>query len=1064
MGGYNLGEAEGRITINTDDLGNTVTNLRRTGDLFHSFGSTLVGGFTAAVTASANFETQISIVKAVTGETGVEIDRLTEKALELGRKGPFGPTQVAAAFAELSKAGLTATEIIDGAGEAVISLAKAGDISVPRAAEIMANVMRTFNIEAKDSVKVVDLLAGAANQSTLEIEDLAVSLKYAGGIAAALKIPIGDVAIALAELGNAGIKGSTGGTSLRQILLSLSPSTKPATEALKELGIITKDGSNQFYDSAGNAKSLKDVIDILAKATAGLTNEQKVSAFQTIFGNRAAAAALILTEQGAAGWDNMAASIAKVSAADVAATKLDNLNGSMRRFKAALEAVLIGAGGPFQNVLQPVVEFATKMLLAFDKLPGPLKTTAVALIAVVGGLSLLAGAAFLTLAPIVSMVSTFSKLPATLATVRAGFSALSGAFSSLSGTLLANPIFLIIAAIILLGIALYELYQHSEKFRNFVDGLWQTIQVVWDKILGFFKKLPDYFREAWQAIKDAFSEGVDWIKQNWDILLAVFTGPIGLIVLIIRRFGDDIKAGFKDAVDGVINFFKDLPDRIIGYVQSLLDWLQNNWAKAIGAILLGPLLAIPALIDKIFGTDILGTISRAIEAIVGFFTALPGRILGILDSMTSSVLNFFQALPGQVANFMGQALQAFGDFLQQFPYLLGYAIGAMIGLSIKFWLELLQFTIEGGAKILFAVGDFLGKLPGFFIGIFTTVVQYMVDFVTGMVALAVDLGVRFINSVIQFLSQLPGAILGIITTIIANVVQFVSDMVALALDLGARFLSAVINFFAQLPGRIKAFWDFIWAQTVDFVEAMVNLAISLGTRFISAVISFFQSLPGYLKSIWDNIWSSTVDFVESMFQLAVSLGTRFLGAVVNFFSQVPGAILNALGDVGNLLWNAGVRIMEGFLGGLKSLAGSVKDFFGGLTKGITSWKGPEDRDKKLLRPAAGWIMGGFLDELNKNQPMIQDFFTTLTGSIGSVASKVNPSFSGAGVSNNLLSNITPTGGVPTPDSTSVSTAPVTVNNTFTGSFQVRDDRDALQISRYLAEETRRTLIFQGVGV
>lgn len=147
MATNNLGTAEGEIVINSNSLGTVQANLRQTGALFGAFGGALVGGFGAAVNASADFEQQISIVKAVSGETGEAIDRLKEKALDLGRKGPFGPTEIAAAFAELSKAGLTATEIIDGAGESVINLAKAGDLKVPQAAEILANVMRTFNIE-----------------------------------------------------------------------------------------------------------------------------------------------------------------------------------------------------------------------------------------------------------------------------------------------------------------------------------------------------------------------------------------------------------------------------------------------------------------------------------------------------------------------------------------------------------------------------------------------------------------------------------------------------------------------------------------------------------------------------------------------------------------------------------------------------------------------------------------------------------------------------------------------------------------------------------------------------
>ena len=835
MADANLGQAEGEVVIKTSSLGTVQSNLRNAGGAFTAFGDALVGGFGAAVNASADFETQISIVRAVSGDAGESIDALREKALELGRKGPFGPTEVAAAFAELSKAGLTATEIIDGAGESVIALAKAGDISVPRAAEILANTMRTFNIEASKTPEVIDLLAGAANQSTLEIDDLAVSLKYAGGIAEGLGIPLDDVATALAQLGNAGIKGSTGGTSLRQMLLQLNPTSKVAQAELEKLGLITKDGANLFFTAEGKAKSLSDIFQILKDHTSDLTDQERIHSLGIIFGNRAAAAAAILSRDGAAGFEEMSAAIGKVSAADVAATKLDNLNGSIRKMKAAFETALIGEGSPFQDGLRTVVDWITKAILAFDRLPGPVKKVLGILTVLTGVLAVLGGGALITLASLVSVVNSVSKLPATFSQISSGFKLLSSGFQKLSATLLTNPIFLIVVALIVLGIALYELYQHNETFRKFVDNLWQTIQVVWDKILGFFKKLPEYFTEAWDAVKNAFSDGIDWIKRNWDILLAIFTGPIGAIVLIIRRFGDDIVNGFKSAGEAIQDFFN----------------------RVLGAVASGAVTAFIAVVD------------------------------------------FFQKLPGRVLEGINGALVAIGEFAIAMPERILYAIGFVIGAVIRFAYEFIKWHVEMGQKALQAIVDFVTAAPGIILAFFTAVVTAAAQWALDMITQAINMGANFLQNVINFFQQLPGWIISFLTAAINAAIQWGKDMIATAFGMGYQFLLSVADFFSKLPGTILQFLAESLLKVWEFASNVIQSIRDLGQKVLDAIWEFFSQLPGRIVEAVGDLFGLGVqlglDLLRGIAKGLADVPGVVGGAVKSAGKSIVGGIADGLG-------------------------------------------------------------------------------------------------------------------------------------------------------------------------
>lgn len=304
----------------------------------------LGAGLTASVAAASTFEAAMSGIKAVSGATAAEMESLTAAALDLGAKTSFSATEAADGIGELVKAGVSIQDVLGGGAAAALNLAAAGGIEVAEAAEIASNAMNVFSLSGADVGHVADVIAGAANASAIDVHDFGMSLSAVGAVAATVGIGFDDLGTAVAVMGQAGIKGSDAGTSLKTMLLNLSPATDKAAGVMKQLGIITADGSNQFFDATGKAKSLSEVAGVLATATSGLTEQQKLQALQTMFGTDAIRAAAIMAKAGAAGFDEMATSIGKVTAADVAKTRLDNLKGSIEQLKGSLETAGIHIG------------------------------------------------------------------------------------------------------------------------------------------------------------------------------------------------------------------------------------------------------------------------------------------------------------------------------------------------------------------------------------------------------------------------------------------------------------------------------------------------------------------------------------------------------------------------------------------------------------------------------------------------------------------------------------------------------------------------------------------------
>lgn len=321
-------------------------------------------GLAKSVGAAANFEAGLSNIKAVSDATAQEMDQVKEAALRIGAETSFSAQEAAGAIEELVKAGVSVEGVLNGAADAAVALAAAGEVDMATAAAVAGAAMNNFALDAEELPKVADLIAGAANASAISVEDFAFSLQASGAAANLAGFSFDDLAVGITAMGNAGIKGSDAGTSLKTFMMNLIPTTKAQIAAFDELGLTLEDGSNAFFDAQGNVKSMAEVAGILQNATKDLTAEQKLATLETLFGSDAIRAAAVIAEEGAAGMDSLAESMGKVTAAEVAEERLNNLKGSVEAFWGSLETLQIKAGDAFLPILKLLTDFGTEALNA----------------------------------------------------------------------------------------------------------------------------------------------------------------------------------------------------------------------------------------------------------------------------------------------------------------------------------------------------------------------------------------------------------------------------------------------------------------------------------------------------------------------------------------------------------------------------------------------------------------------------------------------------------------------------------------------------------------------------
>jgi len=264
---------------------------------------------------------------------------------------------------------------------------------------------------------VANLLAAAANSSSVDVTDLAQAFQMSSAVFAANQQGIDDLAAAIAILGNNGLKGSDAGTSLKTMLMRLTAPTDTAAAAMQQLGI-------QVYNADSSMRSFQDIVGQLETATATLSGAQRNQALTTLFGADAIRAANILMAEGSAEFARMKNEVNEAGAAQaVADARMQGLAGAIAYAKGTIESTLVAAFLPLSEGLSRLIRVGADLIARFGELPAPVRNAALAFIAVLaaaGPLLAAIGAIGSVLAALLSPIGLVVLAVAGLAAAWAG--------------------------------------------------------------------------------------------------------------------------------------------------------------------------------------------------------------------------------------------------------------------------------------------------------------------------------------------------------------------------------------------------------------------------------------------------------------------------------------------------------------------------------------------------------------------------------------------------------------------------------------------------------------------
>ena len=683
----NVFELMAKIGLDTTEYNFGLDAIKNGAAKLGSLGAKALGAATAAVTAfgvssvktGMGFDTAMSQVAATMGKTvdqmmnetaTVEVfgkeftGNLREYAQEMGANTVFSATQAAEALNYMALAGYDTQKSMETL-PSVLNLAAAGAMDLASASDMVTDAETALGLAGKTTADgiprttaLIDEMARTASKTNTSVSQLGSAILTIGGTAKLLNggmVEMADgteraydgtteLSTALGLLADNGIKGSAAGTSLRNILSSLS--SDKFKKSFGELGISA-------YDSEGKMRSLKDVLADMNEVMSDMTDEEKTGLINSTFNQRDLKSVNALLATTGDRWDEITLALldSKGAAEEMAETQLDNLAGDITLFQSALEGAQIALSDKVTPALRDFVKEGTEGISGFTE-----KLTEGDINGAMESIGKSIGSA------VMKVVSLGPQL------LSAGGSLINGLVAGMSAAV-AQVDFVHVVIPMLVGLSGKIREKSGELVTAGIDivkGIGQGIenggstfsiqvQTIFSNMLGAITdNIPLLFKAGLELL-NGLGEG---IGENLPSFLENTALPM------ILQFSEFVREGAGDLVDVGIDFILNLAQGIMDSLPTLIEQVPQiiiNFAGAINdnapKLLVGGVQLIWTIIQGIISAipTLIANIPQIFQAILAVWTALNWIDLG------KNVIEFIKNGIEQLMNNLPQALKDIGN-------------------------------------------------------------------------------------------------------------------------------------------------------------------------------------------------------------------------------------------------------------------------------------------------------------------------------------------------------------------------------------------------------------------
>ena len=446
-------------------------------DATGKIGSSLTKNVTAPIAAAgagimavwAQVDEGMDIIVQKTGATGDALEEMQNSARNIAKTIPTDFTTAGSAVGEVNtRFHLTGQELEDLSAK-FVRFAELNDTDVSSSVDNTQKVIEAFNLSAEDAGALLDTMNKVGQDTGISMDTLSSSMVSNAASLKELGMSAADAAIFLGQCETSGVDTSSVMAGLKKALVNASKEGKSMKDALSELQntMVNAESSSEAYNAAVE-----------------------------LFGAKAGPALAEFCQNGKLNFDELGASLD------------DNLGSINDTFEATLDPAdqfkltlneLKDAGFEVGNALGPVLADCLNVVVPIlHEIIGGWNSLSPGTQEMIIKCALLVAA----LGPVFSIISKVSGGISAVISITSKLTPIitvaKGAFAAFNAVLLANPIFLIIAAVVALIAIFVALYNKCEWFRDGVNNVFASVR---DFIKGVIDKIKGFFNFEWKLPK-----------------------------------------------------------------------------------------------------------------------------------------------------------------------------------------------------------------------------------------------------------------------------------------------------------------------------------------------------------------------------------------------------------------------------------------------------------------------------------------------------------------------------------------------------------------------------------
>lgn len=865
-----------KIDKNNAAIAQTKSQLTGTIGAIAAVGTAIYAG---PVKKAAEFQEQMSGVKAISGATTEEIAQLSNKAKEMGASTKFTATEAGQAMEYMAMAGWKTEDMLGGI-EGIMNLAAASGEDLASVSDIVTDALTAFGLSASDAGHFSDVLAQASSNANTNVGMMGSTFQKVAPVAGALGYSVEDMSLGIGLMANASIKAEVAGTSLKTALANMAKPTDAQAAAMEKYGI-------SLTNADGSMKSFGDVVKNLRSSLGGLSEVEQVAAATTIFGKESFAGMLAIVNASEADFNKLTDAVYNCDGAakQMAETKLDNLNGSITLAQSAFDALQVELGELLLPTLTEGIKKFTEIVNVVTDFvrenPQAVKTIAKVAVALAG-------------LKVGGLVAKLGFLE-----VQGGVFKLQKAFEIIKG--------------IGMNTYLSSLTGGFLNFKNIGSG-----------ILGYFTSVKNAAGGVSSALGGVLSNSTLFTKIG-----SVFSGILSGVGTIIAnsplgKVGNLIGAGFGK----ITKFIAPVGNAI----KTMLGPLGNLASSVFGPLggVVGKILPIVGVITTII--TVIQLVKNHLQEIRAFIEktfgsealAIFDKIVAVITSVGDTIKNIFS--DSNIGEARNKIQEIFGDKgVQVFDTLVNILGKVKTAVSdvIAFVTTYVVPVAEQVLQVI--INDVVPGIVSFIQAAAPTImsiIQSIVDFVGAVIPIIAN----FIAGLMPIISQLISFLQTYVLPIISELFSFITSTVLPAISAAIQaILPVVTNVLSVLLPAIQTALTTIWNIVAPIVQGILQVVQAVMPVILSVVQSVIGSVQGIIQNLM-TVLGGIIDFVTGVF---TGNWSQAWNGIKSIFSGAVGG----LGEIIKAPLRAVVSAVNTVIGGLNKL--KVPDWVPGLGgKGI----------------------------------------------------------------------------------------------------------------------------------